>query len=578
MSNTKNHENQIETCETNFKSSSNDSISENTSGNASRAYEIILKECGDYHLYQWWLTFLGGLTGIFTGMHGMAAIFLAATPSHICKIPYIESDNYSLVESMSNITTPWIKDNEGNMISSSCVYFTRSINTSSNLNFYQEQLESNFTSETKCTQWIYDDTDYKATIATEWDLVCDNKWYISGVQSTFMIGYLVGALIFSAISDKKGRRYSTLVGVCLLVISSISIAFVNSYTMFIILRLILAASAHGIGLSTFVLLIETVSSKGRNVMINLSACFFTFGFLFLVLLAYYIREWRKLQLTIGLPSLLLFSYFCLLPESPRWLLMSGKEEQGIKLLKSIAKMNKKKFPSDDELMPLLQLIRNEIKFKTNESGLEKLKSTFDMVLTLVRTKNMRRRNLISFYAWFVASMSYYGLIFSGATIKANLYVSAVLSAVIELPQMIILIVSLLYLGRRTIYCFGFLLGGVSCIAIAFIPTDPVGWNIALTTIGKLGVGIAFTVAYIMTAELVPTHVRNIAIGMCSVISRIGSGTAPFIVDLLGDIYYAIPFIIFGVLAMVSAFLILLLPETGTKRLPESVEEIELLPR
>ncbi|RXG61780.1 hypothetical protein Avbf_17423 [Armadillidium vulgare] len=125
-----------------------------------------------------------------------------------------------------------------------------------------------------------------------------------------MIGYLVGALIFSAISDKKGRRYSDLLsGVCLLVISSISIAFVNSYTMFIILRLILAASAHGIGLSTFVLY-------------------------------------------------------------------------------------------------------------------------------------------------------------------------------------------------------------------------PVGWNIALTTIGKLGVGIAFTVAYIMTAELVPTHVRNIAIGMCSVISRIGSRYCP----------------------------------------------------
>ncbi|RXG57462.1 Solute carrier family 22 member 13 [Armadillidium vulgare] len=188
MSNTKNHENQIETCETNFKSSSNDSISENTSGNASRAYEIILKECGDYHLYQWWLTFLGGLTGIFTGMHGMAA-------------------------------------------------------TEMTIKFMEERFV----------------TDQFLKQSANWDLVCDNKWYISGVQSTFMIGYLVGALIFSAISDKKGRRYSTLVGVCLLVISSISIAFVNSYTMFIILRLILAASAHGIGLSTFVL-----SNKTKN--------------------------------------------------------------------------------------------------------------------------------------------------------------------------------------------------------------------------------------------------------------------------------------------------------------------------
>lgn len=49
--------------------------------------------------------------------------------------------------------------------------------------------------------------------------------------------------------------------------------------------------------------------------------------------------------------------------------------------------------------------------------------------------------------------------------------------------------------------------------------------------GKFGLTISFTVVYIYTAELYPTVLRNLGMGLCSSAARIGSITAPYIIFL-----------------------------------------------
>ena len=44
--------------------------------------------------------------------------------------------------------------------------------------------------------------------------------------------------------------------------------------------------------------------------------------------------------------------------------------------------------------------------------------------------------------------------------------------------------------------------------------------------------MTFAIAYLYTAELFPTSVRNVAVGAASTFARIGSMSAPYIVDLL----------------------------------------------
>ncbi|KAL7630779.1 UNVERIFIED_CONTAM: hypothetical protein RMT77_019008 [Armadillidium vulgare] len=76
--------------------------------------------------------------------------------------------------------------------------------------------------------------------------------------------------------------------------------------------------------------------------------------------------------------------------------------------------------------------------------------------------------------------------------------------------------------------------------------------------------------------MAPTFIRCTSMGMTSVSANIGSAITPFIVDLLGDIYYGIPSTIFGFLSLIAGLLTLFLPETVNQQLPESIEEIEAM--
>ena len=98
--------------------------------------------------------------------------------------------------------------------------------------------------------------------------------------------------------------------------------------------------------------------------------------------------------------------------------------------------------------------------------------------------------------------------------------------------------------------------------------------VAIGMIGKFLISMTFAIAYLYTAELFPTKVRNLAVGMASTFARIGSISAPYIVDLLGSIHAGIPVVIFGIASASAGLFSLMLPETLNKKLPESVAEVE----
>ena len=51
------------------------------------------------------------------------------------------------------------------------------------------------------------------------------------------------------------------------------------------------------------------------------------GSLLMTFLAYFIRSWSNLQLSFAFISLVLVSYYFLVPESPRWLISKGQTEE-----------------------------------------------------------------------------------------------------------------------------------------------------------------------------------------------------------------------------------------------------------
>jgi len=51
-------------------------------------------------------------------------------------------------------------------------------------------------------------------------------------------------------------------------------------------------------------------------------------------------------------------------------------------------------------------------------------------------------------------------------------------------------------------------------------------------VGKVGASGGFSMAYVYTAELFPTVIRNAGMGSSSAIARVGGMIAPYIADLV----------------------------------------------
>jgi hypothetical protein len=60
----------------------------------------------------------------------------------------------------------------------------------------------------------------------------------------------------------------------------------------------------------------------------------------------------------------------------------------------------------------------------------------------------------------------------------------------------------------------------------------VGLNSKWYFSGKFGAASAFSIVYLYTAELYPTVVRSTAVGLCSMMARIGGISAPQVLFLL----------------------------------------------
>ncbi|KAG8253212.1 hypothetical protein J6590_039551 [Homalodisca vitripennis] len=82
-------------------------------------------------------------------------------------------------------------------------------------------------------------------------------------------------------------------------------------------------------------------------------------------------------------------------------------------------------------------------------------------------------------------------------------------------------------------------------------------------LGRFADSTVFAVIILYTSELFPTSNRNTAIGTSVAVSQLGSICAPYVVDIMGRYVWYIPSTLCGCLAVFSALLILLLPETQT---------------
>ena len=541
-------------------------------------FESLMKLVGDKGRWQYRVFLFTWLEGILIGFHHLSSAFLGHVPVHHCSLDGLDFPSHWTDIQQKNYSLPLTSDGGY----SQCEMFDITSKISSD---YEVAMRQRSGDKVACDSWTYS-TDHGHTIVSEWDLVCDKTALLSTVQGSYMGGVFVGCLFWGWASDKFGRRPSILISVVIQILASVIAAFSVNYVMFIFFRFIIAFSVSGVFECAFVLVMELVSPELRTPFGIMTQFPFGLGVCILPAIAHFFRNWVPLQLAISIPCLVLLVYFREIPESPRWLVQKKRFAEAKDILKKIAKANGNVLPDDEEVVKMLENLdeANEDEGKAVEENKalttsEKLKEAFQEIEILFATPQLRKRTLNIFYSWLVVAMVYYGLSFNSKNIGGDMYVSMFISGLAECLACLAIIPALSKFGRVKIYSGGFIAGGACCLLVAVMTwvmgKDSMVWLlVAIAMTGKFLVSGTFALSYLYTAELFPTPVRNVAVGGASTFARIGSASAPYIVDILGGISAGIPTIIFGVFSLSAGLFALLLPETLNKQLPETVADVE----
>jgi MFS transporter, SP family, arabinose:H+ symporter len=175
-------------------------------------------------------------------------------------------------------------------------------------------------------------------------------WFVSSA----LLGCIIGVAGAGKLSDRYGRKKIMILSASLFFISAIGCMFATNSSLLISFRLI---GGLGIGVASMVCplyIAEFSPSNFRGRMVTLYqlaitlgivAAYFTNAYLVRISLAetfggwfhYIITQdvWRSM-IGIGvIPAFLFLVFLFLVPESPRWLLVNGKEAEALKYLQKI---------------------------------------------------------------------------------------------------------------------------------------------------------------------------------------------------------------------------------------------------
>ncbi|XP_014774902.1 organic cation transporter protein [Octopus bimaculoides] len=174
---------------------------------------------------------------------------------------------------------------------------------------------------------------------------------------------------------------------------------------------------------------------------------------------------------------------------------------------------------------------------------------------------------------FVTSLLYYGVTLNSVDVAGNHYLNYLLLAVVELPSLLFCCYLFTRFDHRKPISFIMMFSGLNCIVSNFVTEGSFWFPVILVVLVKFGISAAFASNYLLSAEIFPTVVRTNGLGISSVFSCVGSISSPFILQLS---FYAkwLPLSIYGVLSVISSILLLFLPETKDKDLPQTFEDLD----
>ncbi len=158
------------------------------------------------------------------------------------------------------------------------------------------------------------------------------------IVSIMMVGAALGAAGAGTLSYRLGRRTSLLVGALLFVAGALLCAFAGGVATLMIGRVVLGLAIGIVAFTSPLYISEVAPSHWRGAMVSLYQLMVTIG----ILLAFVSDSlltpsgnWRLMLGIIVVPGLAFLVAVLFLPESPRWFLLHGRDEQARMVLRGL---------------------------------------------------------------------------------------------------------------------------------------------------------------------------------------------------------------------------------------------------
>ena len=410
-------------------------------------------------------------------------------------------------------------------------------------------------------------------------------WYVGCA----LVGSIVGVLFAGILSDKLGRKLTMVISAVLFSTSALGCALSADFAQLVVYRIIGGVGIGVVSIVSPLYISELAVAQYRGRLVSLYQLAVTVGFLGAYLVNYQLLAWAEsgTQLSVDwlnkifitevwrgmlgmetLPAILFFIIIFFIPESPRWLIVRGKELKAVNILEKI-------YNSITEAKSQLNETKSVLTSET--------KSEWSLLMKPGIFKAVIIGVCIAILGQFmgVNAVLYYGpSIFENAGLSGgdSLFYQVLVGLVNTLTTVLALVI-IDKVGRKKLVYYGVSGMVVSLILIGlyFLFGDSLGVSSPFLLVFFLfyvfccAVSIC-AVVFVLLSEMYPTKVRGLAMSIAGFALWIGTYLIGQLTPwMLQNLTPAGTFFLFAVMCVPYMLIVWkLVPETTGK----SLEEIE----
>ena len=416
---------------------------------------------------------------------------------------------------------------------------------------------------------------YDYSWITDMGIECD-KAKVGYIGTFFYSGMTVGNFCFSIINKYLMHKQIIIIFTFTYVVFLFLTTVINNLYFRLVCLLLVGISQGLANPSTLTIVSESVSSKWRSLFASLinvgySTCPIMYTYIYVGLGKWKYIFWMQ-NIIATICGIL---YIIILKNSARTFFTKNKPEEGIEVLRKIAKFNGKLNEFEEALNnnDFDSLLKNE----ENEENKETVKEEKNQLgySALFKYRSVRYKFIIFSVMWMFMTFLTNAIVINTKKMKGDFYINIISLFIVEILAGVLcgFIINIPSFGRKksliTFY-IGVTVGFGLYILFDKLNVGSVASLIAMGIIRFSCTGV-FTSYYIYYMESYPTPIRALGFGLNQTLGNLAGSISPIIIEFFNEIILYISFAAFVIINIILTFFV---PETVGKPMLETIEEIE----